>query len=288
MLDTGPASTLSTFTATDGDNLAVQDWPLPAGVAPRGTVLIVHGLGEHAGRYHHVARRLNHWGFVVRGYDQYGHGVSGGVRGALPTPDRLLDDLADLIASTRARHGAGLPLVLLGHSMGGLVTASYVARHLRPLVQGLVLSSPAFATHVSPVQKFLLSFVPRIAPHLTLGNGLDPRFLSHDREVVVAYRNDPMVHDRISARLARWIADGGPAVVARAGSWEVPTLLMYAGEDHLVDPRGSSAFAAAAPPHVVTVRRFDRLYHELFNEVDADPVFETLREWLDEQFARHP
>lgn len=285
MLDTGPASTLSTFTATDGDNLAVQDWPLPAGVVPRGTVLIVHGLGEHAGRYHHVARRLNRWGFVVRGYDQYGHGVSGGVRGALPTPDRLLDDLEDLIASTRARHAAGQPLVLLGHSMGGLVAATYVARRLRPLVQGLVLSSPAFAPHLSPVQKFLLSFVPRIAPHLTLGNGLDPRFLSHDQEVVAAYRNDPMVHDRISGRLAKWIADGGPAVVARAATWEVPTLLMYAGDDHLVDPGGSSAFAAAAPPHLVAVRCFERHYHELFNEVDAEPVFETLREWLDEQFA---
>src|SRR4030095_5816637 len=84
------ASTLSTFTASDGNNLAMQDWPLLEGVAPRGVVVLVHGLGEHAGRYDHVARRLNSWGFAVRGYDQYGHGESDGVRGALPRDGRLL------------------------------------------------------------------------------------------------------------------------------------------------------------------------------------------------------
>ena len=83
MPETLTESTLSTFTASDGDNLAVQDWPLPDGVAVRGTVLVVHGLGEHAGRYEHVAERLNSWGYTVRGYDHYGHGDSDGVRGAL-------------------------------------------------------------------------------------------------------------------------------------------------------------------------------------------------------------
>src|SRR6185436_15423500 len=96
-------STLSTYTASDGDNLAVQDWPLHSDSALRGMVIIVHGLGEHAWRYDPVARRLNAWGFAVRGYDHYGHGESGGVRGALPSQWRLVDDLSDLVESTRLR-----------------------------------------------------------------------------------------------------------------------------------------------------------------------------------------
>src|SRR6187455_3367320 len=99
----GPESTLTTYTASDGENLAVQDWHLSYGVRPRALVLLVHGLGEHAGRYDGLARLLSHWGFLVRGYDHYGHGQSGGTRGALPQPHRLLDDLADLVESTRSR-----------------------------------------------------------------------------------------------------------------------------------------------------------------------------------------
>ena len=135
-------STLTTFTASDGENLAVQDWPLPQGEPCRGTVLLVHGLGEHVGRYDALARRLNDWGFAVRGYDQYGHGESAGPRGGLTSDMRLLDDLADLVDATRARMPAGQPLVLLGHSMGGLVASRFVSLHLRP-VDALVLSSPA-------------------------------------------------------------------------------------------------------------------------------------------------
>lgn len=276
-------STLSTFTASDGDNIALQDWPLPEGEAARGVVLIVHGLGEHAGRYDHVARRLNRWGFAVRGYDQYGHGESDGVRGGLPTSARLLDDLTDVIESTRARMQTGLPLVLLGHSMGGLVAACEVALR-KARVDALVLSSPALDPGLSALQKLLLSVVPRLAPNLTLGNGLDAGFISHDAAVVAAYRTDPRVHDRVCARLARFIADGGPVVQARAAQWDVPTLLMFAGADRLVDPAGSRAFAAAAPPQVVTARCFDGLYHEIFNELGSAPVFETLRRWLDERF----
>jgi alpha-beta hydrolase superfamily lysophospholipase len=276
-------STLSTFTAGDGGNIALQDWPLPEGVAARGVVLIVHGLGEHAGRYGHVAQRMNRWGFAVRGYDQYGHGESDGVRGGLPSSARLLDDLSEVIESTRARMETGLPLVMFGHSMGGLVAACHVALGKRN-VDGLVLSSPALDPGLNGLQKLLLSFVPRIVPNLTMGNGLDAEFISHDARVVAAYRSDPRVHDRVSGRLARFLADGGPVVLARASEWKVPTLLMYAGADKLVDPAGSRAFAATAPSQVVTTRCFPGLYHEIFNELDAEPVFDTLRQWLDERF----
>ncbi|ART56571.1 alpha/beta hydrolase [Acidovorax carolinensis] len=273
-------STLTTFTAADGENLAVQDWPLMEGT-PRGTVLLVHGLGEHVGRYDALAQRLNAWGFAVRGYDQYGHGESGGPRGGLTSDMRLLDDLADMVDATRARMAPGEPLVLLGHSMGGLVAARFVSMHLRP-VDALVLSSPALDPGLNAVQKLLLATLPRILPNLRVGNGLDAQYLSHDPVVVAAYLADPLCHDRISGRLARFVADSGPATVARAAHWSVPTLLMWAGADKLVNPAGSRAFAAAAPTNTVQSQCFESLYHELFNESPelAEPVFALLRQWL--------
>lgn len=279
-------STLSTFTASDGENLAVQDWPLAEGRLPRGVVLLVHGLGEHAGRYDALALQLHDWGFAVRGYDQYGHGESGGPRGGLSSDTRLIDDLADLVESTRARVPRDTPLILLGHSMGGLVAAQFVARHASR-VDGLVLSSPALDAGLSPFQKLLLAVLPRWLPNLRVGNGLQPQYLSHDPEVVRAYLADPLVHDRISARLASFIAQGGPAVVAQAPRWRVPSLLMWAGDDHLVQPAGSRAFAAAAPSCVESTE-FPALYHELFNERDPAPVLARLQAWLDKHFAPLP
>lgn len=273
-------STLSTFVASDGDNIAIQDWPLAYGRPLRGVVLLVHGLGEHAGRYDHVARRLNDWGFAVRGYDHYGHGESGGVRGGLPHDSRLLDDLADVLDSTRARMAPATPLILFGHSLGGLVAAHFVARQVRP-VEGLVLSSPALDPGLTLFQKLLLATLPRIAPKLRVRNGLDPRLISHDPAVVQAYQNDPLIHDRISGRLARFIAEAGAATRAQAAHWTVPTLLLYAGADRLVSPAGSRAFAAAAPAAVVSSHCFEQAYHEIFNEREREPVFEQLQRWLD-------
>lgn len=276
-------SRLSTFVATDGDNVMIQDWPLEPEVPLRGVVIVVHGLGEHAGRYEHVARQLNDWGFAVRGYDQCGHGESGGPRGSLPTDTRLLDDLADIIDSTRLRMSKKTPLILLGHSMGGLVVGHFVSLGIRP-VEGLIMSSPALDAGMSAFQKFLVSLLPKIAPNLRVGNGVKPQFISHDPAVVAAYRADPMVHDRISARLARFIADAGPQTLALAAQWAVPTLLMYAGDDRLLNPQGSRNFAAAAPKGVVTSVCFETLYHEIFNELDAAPVFTQLKLWLDARF----
>ncbi len=277
-------SSFSPLTARDGTNLIVVDWPLSKGPV-RGVVLIVHGLGEHAWRYDHVAERLNDWGFAVRAYDQYGHGESMGVRGALPSDDRLLQDLAEVVDESRARMNAGTPLIVLGHSMGGLVAGRFVALASRP-IQALVLSSPALDPGLSAFQRLLLAIVPRIAPDFRFGNGLNPDFISHDPAVVAAYKADPLVHDRIAARLAVFIAENGPKTVASAASWTVPTLLMYAGMDKLVNPAGSRAFAQAAPKEVVTSHCFEDLYHEIFNERSADRerVFAELKRWLDARF----
>ena len=275
-------ATLSPYTASDGENLAVYDWPLEDPAEQRGTVLLVHGLGEHAGRYHALAQQLNAWGWGVRGYDHYGHGRSDGPRGGLTSDLRLLDDLADLIDSTRARMPPGMPLVLLGHSMGGLVAAHLVALNLRR-VDALVLSSPALDAGLGPVPKLLLATLARLLPGLRVGNGLDARYLSHDPAVVAAYRADPLCHDRISGRLARFIAQAGPVTVARAAHWHVPTLLLWAGADRLVNPAGSAAFAAAAPAALVRAQCFEALYHELFNETPerAAPVLRSLRQGLE-------
>lgn len=209
-------TSLSTLMPPGGDEaLALHDWPLPADTPARGTVLLVHGLGEHAGRYVQVAARLNEWGFSVRGYDQYGHGESSGVRGSLSSEGRLLEDLATVIDDTRSRLDDRQPLILLGHSMGGLVAARLVSLRLRR-VEGLVLSSPALDAGLSLGQKALLATLYRLAPDARVGNGLDTRYLSHDSAVIRAYEADPLVHDRVSARLAHFIATAGPQVLARA------------------------------------------------------------------------
>ena len=295
---------LAPFTASDGENLALYEWPMqPWGhdrdLPPRAVVLIVHGLGEHAVRYDHVAQQLLSWGFAVRAYDQRGHGESGGARGGLSSEALLLDDLAEVVDDTRLRARSllrtadgvetalPLPLILLGHSLGGLVVGRFVSLGMRP-VDGLVMSSPALDPGLGAFQKLLLAVLPVIAPNLRINNGLNPAYLSHDPEVVRKYLADPLVHAKISARLARFIASAGPATVAAAGNWGTPTLLMYAGADKLVNPAGSRAFAEAAAggpgAKVLTVKCFDELYHEIFNELDSTPVFAALKAWLDARF----
>ncbi len=275
-------STLSPFTAGDGENIAVQFWPTPPGMARRGIVVLVHGLGEHAGRYEHLARRLTGWGFAVLGYDQCGHGKSAGARGRLPNTMRLIEDLNDILQSARRRLAPGQKLVVLGHSLGALVTCVLVLlRDVR--ADALVLSSPAFSPLLSAWQKLLLRAAARVAPDLTVRNGITPEALSHDPEVVDAYRADPLVHNRISGRLANFIAQSGPRVLSRASRWRLPTLLLYGGSDVLVDPAASRAFAKAAPPGLVTAHCLEDMYHEVFNEADAEPVFEILRQWLDQR-----
>ena len=267
-----------------GDRLAWYDWPLASEAKAHAHVLIVHGLGEHAGRYRHVAQKLNAWGYAVRAYDQYGHGQSDGPRGGLPSATRLHEDLARVLDAMRASLAPGGKLVLLGHSLGGLVVGSFVARGLRE-IDALVMSSPALDPGLNPVQKLLVALLPALLPDLRVGNGLNPKYLSHDEAVVRAYLNDRQVHDRIAARLARFIADEGPATVAQASQWRTPTLLLFAGQERLLNPEGSRRFAALAPKHLVQAQCFDSLYHEIFNELDAEPVFAALRAWLDQRFA---
>jgi alpha-beta hydrolase superfamily lysophospholipase len=266
----------------DGVRLHRRAWLRPGA---RGTVLLVHGLGEHSGRYERVAQRLNAVGWDVSGYDQRGHGESEGPRGGLPSAGALLEDLAAMIDVVRGSRTG--PLVLLGHSMGGMVAARFVAEgtQAQPApwhrkVDALVLSSPALDPGMSPLQKLLLRVLGPLAPDLAVGNGLKPAWISRDPAVVAAYEAEPLVHDRITPRLARFIVDGGAFVQRSAAQWTLPTLLLWAGADRCVAPRGSAAFAAAAPRKLVTAQEFPGLYHEIFNEPEREQAFEALLGWI--------
>ena len=262
--------------------LAIYDWPTTV-PRPRGTVVLVHGLSEHAGRYGHVAEQLNAWGFDVRGYDQYGHGLSSGPRGRLPTQHRLIDDLAAVVAHTREHLANAAPLIVLGHSMGGLVVARALAEKACR-VDAAVLSSPAFGAFTNPVQKLLLATMPKLLPHLRVGNGLQLAWLARDAQAVRAYREDRLVHDRISAQLAAWIIGEGEKAVQQAPAWDTPALLIYAGQDRLVNPQGSIDFAQAAPATVLHSQCFNVMYHEIFNDPEKHLVFNKMNTWLDQQF----
>mgnify|MGYP001164660524 CR=1 FL=1 len=263
--------------------LHLRQWE--AGPAARGSVLLVHGLGEHVGRYAAVADTLNRAGWTVWGYDHRGHGASGGARGALATDDSLLRDLSRVVDALRVREPGAV--VLLGHSMGGAIAARFVAEGLQPQpaswwrpVDALALSSPALDIGLNPGQRLLLTVLGRLAPNLALANGLDPAWVSRDVAVVQAYRDDPLVHDRITPRLVRFMDDAGAFVRARAAHWRVPTLLQWAGADRCVRPAGSAAFAATAPASVVQHRTYPALAHEIFNEPEREQVLAELTQWL--------
>lgn len=271
------------LTTPDGVRLHLREWPCDGA---RGTVHLVHGLGEHIGRYEALAAALNGRGWRVVGHDHRGHGRSDGARGRVPAADTLLRDLTQVIDTLRTARGG--PRVLLGHSLGGLIAARFVAEGLqdRPAdwhrgVDALVLSSPALDPGMNAAQKVLLALLGPVAPQLALGNGLDPTWVSRDPAVVRAYIDDPLVHDRVTPRLVRFIVDAGEMVRSLAPRWRVPTLLMWAGSDRCVAPRGSAAFAAAAPVSVVTAHEFAPLAHEIFNEPERAEVIERLLAWLD-------
>ncbi len=271
----------------DGENIALADWPLHETASPRAVVVLVHGLGEHIWRYDALAHSLNAWGYAVRGYDHYGHGESGGVRGALPSELRLLDDLAEVVDDTTrmydARYERHVPLVLLGHSMGGVVAADFT--RLRPKrVDGLVMSSPALDAELTWAQKTMLRYMPGVAPNMAVDNGVEVDHLCRDASVIAAYRADKLVHRKITPRLAKFIIDAGARVRSAAPKWQVPTLLMWAGEDKLVAPRGAKEFASAAPAALCEHHCYEEMYHEIFNDPHRDLPKARLRAWLDARF----
>ena len=266
----------------DGLPLHRHHWPCEGA---RGHVLVVHGLGEHGGRYAALAQDLVAAGHAVSAYDHRGHGRSGGARGVIARADSLCDDLALVIDTLQAEGHP--PTVLLGHSMGGLLAARFVAETLvaRPAgwkreLPRLVLSSPALDAGLKGAQRALLALMGTLLPSVAVGNGLQPEWISRDPAVVQAYRADPLVHDRITARLARFLIEGAAAVRAAALGWRLQTLLLWGGGDRIVSPEGARAFAAASPASVVTAHEYPGLYHEILNEVERGAVHARLEGWL--------
>lgn len=268
---------------TDGQQLYRCEWPLPDA---RGAVLIVHGLGEHSGRYQRLAQWFNQRGHAVRSYDQRGHGQTPGQRGALRHADDLLQDLA-MVYHDYA-NGLAQPPLLLGHSMGGLVaTRAVLDGRLTP--SALVLSSPALRSWEPAWLQRLARRLTHVLPNLPLRSRLAFEQLSHDAQVVASYRDDPLRAGWITPRLADFIFRAGASSIADAARLRVPTLLLVADSDALVDPAGSRDFArAAAATGRLTTRYFASLYHELFNEAEPgrSQVLMQLGDWLERQRSR--
>jgi len=277
--------TESSLFTSDGLTLHVRHWAAAPAVASRGSVLILHGLGEHSGRYAAVAEHLSAWGWHVIACDQRGHGLSEGERGQLAREEDLLRDLALAIDMARDEHDG--PLVLLGHSLGGLAAARMVGEGLEPqpqawyrAIDGLVMSSPALGADMAPGQKRVLTSMSQMAPGTSVPNGLKPEWRSRDPEAVAEWQADPLVHDRIGPGLAKFFLEVGVWVREHAPAWTLPTLLLYAGADRCVSPEGSKTFAEAAPSAVLTSQRYEPMFHDLFSDPEKDEVYAALRAWL--------
>jgi alpha-beta hydrolase superfamily lysophospholipase len=260
----------------DGVRLFYREWLVSQ---PRGTMVLCHGLGEHGGRYAHLALRLNALGVAVRVHDHRGHGRSEGKRGALSQANDLLDDLK-LVLDDFASRTCSVPF-LFGHSMGGLIAARFADRGESSL-RGLLLSSPAFSFHLSAAQRALLAVASRLSPSLAASNGLDVSAISHDPTVVAAYRADPLVHGVATPRLVRFMQLNGEQAILAAAKLRLPVLLQVAGADRLVEPAASSAWFAALSPGVGTLHWYHDAYHEIYNESAERraKVFADLSAWL--------
>ncbi len=260
------------------------NWPV---VHARKAIMIAHGLGEHGGRYEHVARWFNQHGFAVRIYDHYGHGNSPGARGSLLHANMLLDDLRTQYNAFEAE--LGFKPLLLGHSMGGLVAAAAVTgKWVQP--SGLILSSPALRTWLGKPLHALAWALAHTVPRMPMRRKFPNHKLSHDPAVGQAFLLDPLRHARMTPRLAHFLLGTGNRVLTEVHDLVVPTLLLVAGDDELVDPAGSREFAAAAPPGMVTLHEFPALYHELFNEPEPyrQEVLAALLTWLTTLPAMEP
>ncbi len=254
-------------------------------VPARGTVVLVHGLFEHSGRYLDVATHLMQEGYVVWAFDHYGHGQSDGPRGYIEYDDQYVDDLDQIIALATEELGA--KPALLGHSMGGAIASLYAVRHCERIC-GLALSAPALRTYASPMKVLMGRLACRFAPKATLPSGLDGLPATHNPEWEEWKRNDPLKHNRLTLRLARFIVDAGAEARAKAGKVSVPVLILLAGQDAYVDNRGAREFFERLPAHCRELHEYPNFFHELLKEQGCEGVWETLDGWLRRVFQREP
>ena len=284
--DAIPLPSTAEVRARDGTRLVERTWRPASGVPRRGSLLLVHGVGEHALRYAHVAGALLSLGVVVRAYDQRGFGASGGARGMLPHADALLDDLRDRwtsLAREMAGEGDAAPPFLLGHSMGGCVVARAVTGGWVDAPRGMMLSSPGLVPRIGPVRRAAARLGSRLVPDLRVPHGLPLDRLSHDPAVLPMVKDDPLCHTLVTPRLVQFMIDAGERAIADAPRCRVPALLLVAGDDHLVRPEGARRFHAALPPQVGTMHEYAALYHEVLQEraEDRERVVGDLLSWVE-------
>ncbi|MDW8319191.1 MAG: alpha/beta hydrolase [Anaerolineae bacterium] len=247
---------------------------------PKAVVCLVHGLGEHCGRYAHVAAALNNAGYAVLACDKRGHGRSEGKRGYVPSYDALMDDIG-LLLEQAAQRFPGKPRFLYGHSLGGNEVLNYALRR-RPDVVGVVSTSPGLRPGFKPPALQLAAgrLMNRLWPAFTMPNGLEMDALCRDPAVIAAYQADPLNHDRLSARLGIGLLEAGEWAIAHAAEFPVPLLLMHGTGDRLTSPQASVEFAGRAPR--CTLQLWEGLYHETHNDPEKDQVIAFMVRWLDE------
>jgi acylglycerol lipase len=270
------------FSGAGGVRIHWRVW-LPDG-EPRAVVVIAHGAGEHAGRYSHVAARLVADGYATYAIEHRGHGYSEGPRAVI---DRIANAVADLdtLVVLAADEHSGLPVFLLGHSMGGTISVSYAIRH-QDRLDGLILSGPLAALEAAPAPMRVISkILSAIAPRMGLIE-IDASLVSRDPDVVAAYVADPLVHHgklpvRTVAELAAAIGSFPEAVPAIT----VPTLIMYGTADRLCPPRGSVMLSERIGSADKTITPYEGLYHEILNEPEQDQVLDELSQWLGAHIA---
>ncbi|MBN2078287.1 MAG: lysophospholipase [Spirochaetes bacterium] len=266
-----------TFIGKGGTEIFFQNWDTSS---PRGILVIAHGVGEHGGRYTNIIRELAKNGISIYAPDHRGHGRSGGPRGHVESFMDYVYDLKlfiDLIKEEKNE----LPLVLLGHSMGGVIACKYALSYPDD-VDALVLSSPAVMPAVEvPAWKTKLGKVfSRYAPSFSMKTGLNPEELSHDLDVVDAYENDRLVHDHVSARWYTEFTKAGEECINRALELRMPLMVFQGREDKIVDYRGSETLFRNASSLKKELHIFEGLYHETMNEKDNVTVLQLVARWI--------
>jgi len=266
----------------DGIPIFARDWNPDQ--AARAVVVLIHGLGEHAWRYAHVAAAMNAAGYAIIAPDLRGHGRSGGPRGHFPSYDVVLDDIQRAFSQASSRY-PGLPQFLYGHSLGGALVL-YNTLKRKPAIRGLIATSPSLAPGIAPngLKLAAAKIFNTLIPRFTLDNGLDTGNLSRDPAVSTVYLKDPLVHPLISARLGMELITNGVWIQAQSGPFPLPLLLLQGTADHLVNPAATRRFAAGLTGDI-TYKEWDGWYHELHNEVGKEQVIQVMINWLNQHLA---
>jgi len=245
-------------------------------------VYLLHGIGEHGGRYHRFASYLTSLGYEVAAHDHPGHGKSAGKRGVIFSDDELVDAAIEQFLAFKEETGA--TPILFGHSMGGLV-ASQMVLDKKLDVSGLILSAPAFSPFISPLNKFKLRLLEIIAPRFAQELPYDAANLTHDKHEQELGRNDPLNHRFKSASLVGWIVRAGRQAIDSAASLDTPTLILIPGSDVVVDKIQTQHFVDRAPADTLTVHHYEHYLHEVLNESveRRDQVTADIGKWLADQ-----